>query len=166
MRLVQRLWYQTNWCMPLYYRLLPPPKKSWCALRVTECGTVLPEQNIWWSTLRGLEHWEAKPDDVYIVSFPKAGTHMLLVLVSEILACRRPDREARLAYSRSGAPGHYPHFLEFGHPQLKQRDAEQPNPRLFVTHLPLRLFPADALKRCEQRAARLGHADSMLMRMS
>ena len=37
---------------------------------------------------------------------------------------------ARRRISTSSADGHYPHFVEFGHPALKRLDLGQPRPRV------------------------------------
>jgi hypothetical protein len=140
------LYYNYPWVMPMYYRIFPPPKSTWCALMEYK-GVKMPSQNIWKETLIDLDSFCARPDDVFLVTYPKSGTHMLAPILMDLLWRSAPDFEARKQYANSNAPGHYPLFLEFGHPHYKSQDqALQWSPRIFQTHLPLSLFPSSVLK--------------------
>lgn len=139
-------YYKKPWVMQLYFRFCPPHKKTWCAL-LEHKGVNMPAQNIWWQTLSRMESFVARDDDVFVVTYPKCGTHMITPLVIEILWCRRFERDARMQHARLDTPGQYPLFLEFGHPDFKKLDQAQASPRVFQTHLPAELFPGDALRR-------------------
>eukprot|EP00961_Rhodomonas_salina_P221608 2996283-Rhodomonas_salina.1 len=142
-----RLYYTKTWAMRSYFWLFPPCKRTWCALLHFR-GVMMPAQNIWRRTLEGLDAFEAREDDVFVVTFPKAGTHAILPLLVDLLWSNPRDEKAMREFTNSTAHGHYPMFLEFGHPFFKALDQVQPgNPRIFQTHLPLHLFPKDAIQK-------------------
>lgn len=98
-------------------------------------GYVLPTS--WIDTIVNDVPWfEVRPDDVWVVSFPKAGTTWLQEIV--YLLCNDFDFEKAKAET---IEVRFP-YLEYMHPGIKAV-AAAPSPRFVKTHLPFSLLPKD-----------------------
>ncbi|XP_043942190.1 sulfotransferase 1C2-like [Protopterus annectens] len=83
--------------------------------------------------------FQAKPDDLLIATFPKAGTTWMQEIVDminndgDIEKCRRAPTYIRFPFLEFWSPLPTPKGIE--------RAAEMPSPRVFKTHLPFHLVP-------------------------
>ncbi|KAK7106894.1 hypothetical protein V1264_014920 [Littorina saxatilis] len=96
-------------------------------------GYVLPS-DIVNTVVNDIPWFEVRPDDTWVVSFPKAGTTWLQEIV--YLICNDFDYEKAQATT---IEDRFP-FLEFPYPGVKVV-AQSPPPRFIKTHLPFSLLP-------------------------
>lgn len=90
------------------------------------------------SVLQGIEDFEIKPDDVFVISYPKSGT----TWTEEILSLIYNDGDVKKVENKSliSRVEHLEVGRPFGHLcHLKKRKS----PRLMATHLPYRLLPKE-----------------------
>lgn len=100
-------------------------------------GVVLPQftENI----VHKFENFEVRPDDVWVVSFPRSGT----TWTQEIVYLINSNMDIEKAKTVS-IDDRFP-YLEYLTPGL-DAIANLPSPRLIKTHLPLKLLPKDINK--------------------
>ncbi|CAG5133812.1 unnamed protein product [Candidula unifasciata] len=95
-------------------------------------GYVLPEFAI--NDLKAIHTFDIRDDDIWVVSFPKAGTTWLQEIVYLIVNDANFE-----AASQATIDERFPYF-EFVYPG-KKAISQMPSPRLIKSHLPLSLLP-------------------------
>ncbi|XP_041418670.1 sulfotransferase 6B1-like [Xenopus laevis] len=81
-------------------------------------------------TFHALECFEAREDDLLVVTYPKCGTNWVFQILNEMLL-----------FSQVKVPSIYQAMLEFGKPGKIQSLKEASSPRVFATHLHYRDIP-------------------------
>ncbi|XP_041480795.1 sulfotransferase 1C4-like [Lytechinus variegatus] len=108
------------------------------------------------SSIDRMKTFEMREDDVFIVTYPKAGTHWMMEIVGLILSNGYPDKIDRSLYSSTIEMFCVDQKL----PRSKKEEEEHPidwspfmdvidkapSPRVFMTHLIYDLLPKDLLK--------------------
>ncbi|XP_030853866.1 sulfotransferase 1C4-like [Strongylocentrotus purpuratus] len=108
------------------------------------------------SSIKRLRTFPVRSDDVWLLSFPKAGTHWMMEIVGLILSDGDPDQINRSLYSST------PEMINMDQPFPATREDEKihpvnmspfldvveraPSPRVMLDHLTLDLLPEDILK--------------------
>ncbi|XP_018412857.1 PREDICTED: sulfotransferase 6B1-like [Nanorana parkeri] len=77
-----------------------------------------------------LETFEARDDDLMIVTYPKCGTNWVIQILHEMVSIIK-NQETVLDQP----------MIEFGSPQMLERLKEQPSPRILSTHLNFQMIP-------------------------
>ncbi|XP_067115127.1 sulfotransferase 6B1 [Osmerus mordax] len=75
--------------------------------------------------LKGLENFEARPDDLLLVAYPKCGFNWMVSVIRKIRTASSGQNEMP-----SGPP-----LIEFFPPEVQQLAKERPSPRFLGTHL-------------------------------
>ncbi|KAL5010019.1 hypothetical protein ScPMuIL_012324 [Solemya velum] len=81
-----------------------------------------------------IENFEVREDDIWIVSYPRSGTTMLMEIIY-LISTGLNFEQANKELLETRVP--YLEYTQFG---IKSIDAK-PSPRIIKTHLPLRLLP-------------------------
>ncbi|XP_041482237.1 sulfotransferase 1C4-like [Lytechinus variegatus] len=108
------------------------------------------------SSIERLRTFQVRPDDVWLLSFPKAGTHWMMEIVGLILSDGDPSRIDRSLYSSTveminmDQPFPATREAEIAHPvdmsPFLDVVEKAPSPRVMIDHLTLDLLPEDILK--------------------
>jgi len=82
--------------------------------------------------LERIINFKTRPDDIFVVSYPKCGHHFLHEILNMLLTGEpKLHKDSKVV-----------NFLEFfAYPQ--ERFDKEPSPRVILTHLPLRFLPKD-----------------------
>ncbi|XP_067834993.1 sulfotransferase 1B1-like isoform X1 [Heptranchias perlo] len=105
-------------------------------------GVPLPD--IFLQNWEAVEKFQAKPTDLLIATYPKAGTTWMQEIVDFILhdgdpvRCRRADMQSRIPFLEFAYSGHMPSGLDLL--------AKLASPRVIKTHLPFQLLPKSFLE--------------------
>ncbi|XP_015284809.1 PREDICTED: sulfotransferase family cytosolic 1B member 1-like [Gekko japonicus] len=92
-----------------------------------------------------VENFEARPDDLVVVTYPKAGTTWIQEIVDLILAngdtekTRQAPTQVRMPFLEYCVPPPFPSAID--------RLADVPSPRVMKTHLPFQLLPKSLLEK-------------------
>ncbi|XP_071493745.1 sulfotransferase 1B1-like [Diadema antillarum] len=109
------------------------------------------------SSIEALRSFEVRSDDVWVVTFPKSGTHWMIEIVSLILNDGYPGKVNRTLHSSAAEMINmdqtFPRTLDELDtvkmdmtPFLKTIE-EAPSPRVILTHLRLNRLPKDLMKK-------------------
>ncbi|XP_072176596.1 sulfotransferase 1A1-like [Diadema setosum] len=113
-------------------------------------GTVLPN-NVLDSSIEAMQTFEVRPDDIWLCTYPKSGTHWMFEIVGLILTKGEPEK-----IDRSLATGTVEMIdMTQKMPATREEElknplnlspfadkiAKAPSPRVIITHLPLRFLP-------------------------
>ncbi|XP_071488944.1 sulfotransferase 1A1-like [Diadema antillarum] len=106
-----------------------------------------------------LKSFEVRPDDVWVVTYPKAGTHWMLEIVGLILSDGYPEKidrsssstliemidlDQKLPYTKEEEEQNPPDMTPF-----MEKIKKAPSPRVIQTHLRLKYMPKDLLKKAK-----------------
>ncbi|KAJ8355388.1 hypothetical protein AAFF_G00172180 [Aldrovandia affinis] len=92
--------------------------------------------------LRTLDRFDAREDDVLLVSYPKSGTHWLAEILKNLYHCRSPTHPTGQVTLTQP--------LEFQDPSKLAELKNLPSPRLIPTHLPKNMVPRELqTKQCK-----------------
>ncbi|XP_781492.3 sulfotransferase 1A1 [Strongylocentrotus purpuratus] len=112
------------------------------------------------STIDAMETFEVRPDDIFVNTYPKSGTHWIMEIIGLILADGYPDKIDRTLWSSCIE------MINIGINKLPKTRAEEltnpinmtpfldvvvkaPSPRVIQTHLRFKLLPTNLLKRAK-----------------
>ncbi|XP_071496417.1 sulfotransferase 1B1-like [Diadema antillarum] len=111
------------------------------------------------SSIEALRSFEVRPDDVWIITFPKSGTHWMTEIVALILNEGYPEKVDRTLLSSAAEminmEQKFPTKIEdVGKVQLDMSPFldvidKAPSPRVILTHLQLNRLPRDMLKKAK-----------------
>uniref|UniRef100_A0A8D0C1H6 Sulfotransferase n=1 Tax=Salvator merianae TaxID=96440 RepID=A0A8D0C1H6_SALMN len=87
-------------------------------------------------TFQALENFEARKDDVVLVSYPKCGINWIILIVNDLIATT-----LKMKQENTELP-----FIECGDPEKYQRMKQFPSPRIVATHLNYNNLPKSILK--------------------
>ncbi|XP_071488940.1 sulfotransferase 1A1-like [Diadema antillarum] len=122
------------------------------------------------SSIEALQTFEVRPDDVWVVTYPKAGTHWMLEIVGLILSGGYPEKIDRSSSSTLIEMIDLDQKL----PDTKEEEEQNPpdmtpfmekikkalSPRVIQTHLRLKYMPQDLLKKAKPLSTDLGQTMS------
>ncbi|XP_071488933.1 sulfotransferase 1A1-like [Diadema antillarum] len=111
------------------------------------------------SSIEALQTFEVRPDDVWVVTYPKAGTHWMLEIVGLILSGGYPEKidrsssstliemidlDQKLPDTKEEEEQNPPDMTPF-----MEKIKKAPSPRVIQTHLRLKYMPQDLLKKAK-----------------
>ncbi|XP_071488942.1 sulfotransferase 1A1-like isoform X1 [Diadema antillarum] len=111
------------------------------------------------SSIEALQTFEVRPDDVWVVTYPKAGTHWMLEIVGLILSDGYPqkidrsssstliemiDLDQKLPFTKEEEEQNPPDMTPF-----MEKIKKAPSPRVIQTHLRLKYMPQNVLKKAK-----------------
>ncbi|XP_071488936.1 sulfotransferase 1A1-like [Diadema antillarum] len=111
------------------------------------------------SSIDALKTFEVRPDDTWVVTFPKAGTHWMLEIVGLILSDGYPqkidrsssstliemiDLDQKMPDTKEEEEQNPPDMTPF-----MEKIKKAPSPRVIQTHLRLKYMPQDLLKKAK-----------------
>ncbi|XP_053238742.1 sulfotransferase 6B1 [Podarcis raffonei] len=105
-------------------------------LLFTYQGILYPSSVCSAETFQALENFEARKDDVVLVSYPKCGINWLILIVNDLIVTTLKTK-----HENTELP-----FIECGDPERYQRMKQFPSPRIVATHLHYDLLPKSILK--------------------
>ncbi|XP_077342484.1 sulfotransferase 6B1-like [Lithobates pipiens] len=83
-----------------------------------------------------LETFEARDDDLLIVTYPKCGTNWVIQILHEVVSMIQ-NQEVVLDQP----------MIEFGNPQMLERLKERPSPRIMSSHLKFQVIPKSFIEK-------------------
>eukprot|EP00057_Strongylocentrotus_purpuratus_P032567 XP_788075.3 PREDICTED: sulfotransferase family cytosolic 1B member 1 [Strongylocentrotus purpuratus] len=108
------------------------------------------------SSIERLKSFEVRPDDIWILTFPKAGTHWMMEIVGLILSDGDPDKIDRSLFAQTVEMINLDQRFPATKDEEKQYPVDMapfldviekaPSPRAVLTHLQFDLLPRDILK--------------------
>ncbi|XP_068088072.1 sulfotransferase 6B1-like [Hyperolius riggenbachi] len=81
-------------------------------------------------TFKSLENFEAREDDLLVVTYPKCGTNWIIQILYDIVGVIS-NKELLLDNT----------MIEFGNPEMLERFKDRPSPRIISTHLNVQSIP-------------------------
>ncbi|XP_072182183.1 sulfotransferase 1A1-like [Diadema setosum] len=111
------------------------------------------------SSIEALKSFDVSPDDVWVVTYPKAGTHWMLEIVGLILSDGYPEKidrsssstliemidlDQKLPDTKEEEEQNPPDMTPF-----IEKIKKAPSPRVIQTHLRLKYMPQDLLKKAK-----------------
>ncbi|XP_053158884.1 sulfotransferase 6B1-like [Hemicordylus capensis] len=99
-------------------------------------GTFYPATVCSAETFQALENFEARKDDLVLVSYPKCGMNWLIQIASDLIATTLNTKQENKELP----------FIECGDPEKYQRMKQFPSPRIVATHLHYNNLPKSILK--------------------
>nr|XP_056708860.1 sulfotransferase 6B1 [Euleptes europaea] len=99
-------------------------------------GTFYPTTVCSAETFKALEDFEARKDDLVLVSYPKCGINWLIQIVNDLIVTTLQTK-----HENAELP-----FIECGDPEKFQRMKQFPSPRIVATHLNYNHLPKSTFK--------------------
>ncbi|KAJ8023694.1 Amine sulfotransferase [Holothuria leucospilota] len=94
--------------------------------------------------MKELENMELREDDIFVVTYPKSGTHWMQEIVQLILVNGHGEKlnnsHRRMRIELADVKSKSPEVIEAAGPTLRHMK-EDPSPRVFTTHVPYSLLP-------------------------
>ncbi|XP_071511568.1 sulfotransferase 1C4-like [Diadema antillarum] len=109
------------------------------------------------SSIEGLRSFEVRPDDVWVITFPKSGTHWIIEIVALILNEGYPEKVDRTLLSSAAEMINMEQKFPTKKEDLANLDMspfldvidKAPSPRVILTHIRLNRMPRDMLKKAK-----------------
>ncbi|XP_071482492.1 sulfotransferase 1B1-like [Diadema antillarum] len=111
------------------------------------------------SSIEALRSFEVRPDDVWVITFPKSGTHWIIEIVALILNEGYPEKVDRTLLSSTAEMINLDQKFPTNKEELDKVNWDMspfldvidkaPSPRMILTHLRLNRLPCDMLKKAK-----------------